>query len=102
MRKTVRDVSIKLAMARVIRSAGTRHWINAWPIGSEKAGPVHPVRTRHRRKLKRDAQAAILDDDHGWLESSGSFATFALILRRGWKQSTGNGVFIRSRRGARR
>ena len=53
MRKTVRGAFIKVAMATVIRSAGTQHLSNAWPTGSEKAGPVDPVRTRPRRNHLR-------------------------------------------------
>ena len=53
MRKTVRGAFIKVAMATVIRSAGTQRLSNAWPTGSEKAGPVDPVRTRPRRNHLR-------------------------------------------------
>ena len=53
MRKTVRGAFIKVAMATVIRSAGTQHLSNAWPTGSGKAGPVDPVRTRPRRNHLR-------------------------------------------------
>ena len=53
MRKTVRGAFIKVAMATVIRSAGTQHLSNAWPTGSEKAAPVDPVRTRPRRNHLR-------------------------------------------------
>jgi len=53
MRKTVRGAFIKVAMATVIRSAGTQHLSNVWPTGSEKAGPVDPVRTRPRRNHLR-------------------------------------------------
>jgi hypothetical protein len=82
MRKTVRGASIKVAMATVIRSAGTQHWSNAWPTGSGKAGPVHPVRTRPRQEHRRDARAVTLSrNDYGLCKSSGNFAMFAAIRR---------------------
>jgi len=73
MPKAVRGVSIKVAMATVIRSAGTRHWINAWPTDLGKAGRVHPVRTRHRRKIQQDARATTPSEDNVLLKKFRQF-----------------------------
>ena len=80
MRKTVRGAFIKVAMATVIRSAGTQHLSNAWPTGSEKAGPVDPVRTRPRRNHLRQRGSGGAKRLTA-CASSDNFALFSAIRR---------------------
>jgi hypothetical protein len=59
--------------SRVIRSAGSQHWNNAWPTGSGTA-TVHPVRTHPRRAHRADAQAVTPSNGYGLRKSFGNFA----------------------------